>query len=203
MRPRSAYIVQAGLCVALLLATAAVLWPQTRTLQARAGNMPDLPDGPFVQAMTAEAAGKYLVKLGGCNDCHTPGFNQAGHATPESAWLTGVPVGFTGPWGTSYPSNLRLFTKDFDEETFVSVMRARNSRPPMPWPSLHAMSDRDLRAIYRYIRSLPVRGEKMPEALPPGVEPTTPYIVMVPRLPDAAPAPTTQSLASTGDKQLP
>lgn len=27
---------------------------------------------------------------------------------PEGEWLTGDVVGFRGPWGTSYPTNLRL-----------------------------------------------------------------------------------------------
>ena len=45
------------------------------------------------------------------------------------------------------------------------------------------MSDRDLRAVFRYIRSLPVTGEKMPEALPPGQAPKTPYFVFEPVFP--------------------
>ena len=52
--------------------------------------------------------GRYLVKIGGCNDCHTPGYAQSGGKVPEAQWLSGVPLGFNGPWGTSYASNLRL-----------------------------------------------------------------------------------------------
>src|SRR5512145_401873 len=74
--------------------------------------------------------GKYLVTYGGCNDCHTPvkmGLSGpepdltrllAGH--PEDAnfppppklgagpWFaaTGLFTAWTGPWGTSYASNL-------------------------------------------------------------------------------------------------
>src|SRR4051794_39593567 len=54
------------------------------------------------------ARGKYLVQIGGCNDCHTAGYAQNGGQTPTTDWLTGLPVGFRGPWGTSYPANLRL-----------------------------------------------------------------------------------------------
>ena len=134
-------------------------------------------DGP-----TADR-GRYLVRVGGCNDCHTPGFMEKGPAVPESQWLTGVPVGWKGPWGTTYASNLRLFVKDFDEDTFVQVVRARTGRPPMPWPNLHAMDDRDLRSVFRYIRGLPVAGERMPEYVPPGREPATVYVEMVPQAP--------------------
>lgn len=130
-----------------------------------------------------EQRGRYLVATAGCNDCHTPGWMQEGAKVGEEAWLTGVPVGWRGPWGTTYASNLRLFVKDMDEDLFVQVVRARNTRPPMPWMNLHAMNESDLRAIYRYVRSLPVTGERMPEYCPPGVEPKTPYFVMEPKMP--------------------
>jgi mono/diheme cytochrome c family protein len=130
--------------------------------------------------------GRYLVRVTGCNDCHTPGFMQQGEAIPESQWLTGVPVGWRGPWGTTYGSNLRRFVKDFDEETFMQVVRARNGRPPMPWTNLHAMNDADLRSLFRYMKSLPVTGDPTPEYVPPGVEPKTPYVDMMPRAPKAA-----------------
>jgi hypothetical protein len=108
---------------------------------------------------------------------------EKGEAVPESLWLTGVPVGWKGPWGTTYASNLRRFARDFDEETFAQVIRARNGRPPMPWPNLHAMSDPDLRSVFRYIRGLPVTGGAMPEYVPPDREPTTAYVEMVPQMP--------------------
>ena len=69
----------------------------------------------------------------------------------------------------------------FTADQFVEVVRKRNDRPPMPWASLHAMSDADLKAIYAYIRSLPVSGAATPDFVPPGVEPKTPYISMVPQ----------------------
>lgn len=195
MRRRSAVAVQAGLCLALLIAASATLVPSggSATDVVAAGSAIPAAGGSFVTASSPEEAGKYLIKIGGCNDCHTPGFMEKGDAVPESEWLIGVPVGFNGPWGTTYGSNLRIFAQDFDEETFCQVVRARTSRPPMVWPSIHAMSDRDLRAIYRYIRSLPVKGEKMPEALPPGIEPTTPYIVMVPTFPPGTEPPAAPS----------
>ena len=53
--------------------------------------------------------------------------------------------------------------------------------PPMPWFNLVAMSDDDLKSIYRYIVSLGPTGETMPVAVAPGVAPKTPYIEFVPQ----------------------
>ena len=125
----------------------------------------------------------------GCNDCHTPGFMQLGMKVPETDWLTGVPLGWQGPWGTTYASNLRQHLAAFPEApTWISMVRGREGLPPMPWPSLHAMTDEDLTAVHAYIRSLPLTGTVMPPALPPGRRPLTPYLVMQPVMTDA-PAP--------------
>ena len=144
------------------------------------------PKGERLLAASPEAAGRYLVLVAGCNDCHTPGWMERGPEVPESEWLTGLPIGWRGPWGTTYGSNLRRYVQGMDEASWVAVMRARNDRPPMIWPSLHAMSEADLRALFHYIKSLPVKGEAMPAWVPPGEEPTTPYFVMDPQAPRPA-----------------
>jgi mono/diheme cytochrome c family protein len=134
-------------------------------------------------------AGRYLVRLGGCNDCHTPGFAQSNGAAPaEADWLTGDAIGFSGPWGVSYPANLRLSFQNMTEEEFIELARAGNGRPPMPWPSLMAMSDSDLRALYAYVRHLGPKGEPAPAALSPGVTPDRPHIAFVPQMPPVPPA---------------
>ena len=143
----------------------------------------------YVAAASQVEAGRYIVKLGGGNDCHTPMFAMKDGKVPESEWLTGDMVGFRGPWGTSYPSNLRLFVQSFKEDDFVQMTRNRNSRPPMPWPSLHAMSDKDLRAVYAYIKALGPAGKPAPEYVPPTEEPKTPYLNFVPVFPMGFPAP--------------
>ena len=43
------------------------------------------------------------------------------------------------------------------------------------------MSERDLRAMYRYIKSLGPKANGVPRALAPGKEPTGPYIWVEPR----------------------
>jgi mono/diheme cytochrome c family protein len=139
-----------------------------------------------------EAVGRYLVRVGGCNDCHTPGFMMIGEDVPESQWLTGVPVGWQGPWGTTYSSNLRKFVKDLNKDQWIEIIRARKARPPMPWSALHAMSDDDLGAVFAYIKSLGQGGQDTPTFVPPGQEPKTPYLVMIPKLPKGMEMPSTQ-----------
>ncbi len=55
--------------------------------------------------------GRYLVRIAGCNDCHTPGYAESGGLLPEARWLVGDKLGWHGPWGTTYPTNLRLFAQ--------------------------------------------------------------------------------------------
>jgi mono/diheme cytochrome c family protein len=125
--------------------------------------------------------GRYLVTIGGCNDCHTAGYLQQGGTTPESQWLTGSPVGYQGPWGTTYASNLRLVAGRMTEAEWVA--HARKERlPPMPWFNVKVMSDTDLKAVYAFIRSLGETGAPAPAYVAPGGKVATPYYVFVPQV---------------------
>ena len=125
--------------------------------------------------------GRYIVTIGGCNDCHTDGYLQANGALPESEWLKGATVGYQGPWGTTYASNLRLVVSKQTEAQWVE--HARKERlPPMPWFNLREMTDSDLRAVYAYIRSLGASGVAAPAYVAPGGKVTTPYFVFVPQV---------------------
>jgi len=141
--------------------------------------------GGGVPSRTAsvDARGRYLVVIAGCNDCHTPGFSKSEGTLPESEWLTGDSVGWQGPWGTTYPVNLRLSMQGFSEEAWLKVSRVFRARPPMPWWILHELSESDSRAMYRLIRGLGPKGERAPAALPPNQKPKTPYINFVPQTP--------------------
>jgi len=119
--------------------------------------------------------GRYLVKVSGCNDCHTPGYLPANGNVPVDKWLTGDGFGWRGPWGTTYGANLRLFMQGISENEWVEVARTLRRRPPMPWFNLNAMAEDDLRAIYRFTRSLGNPCSPAPNYLPPGEEPKTPY----------------------------
>lgn len=125
--------------------------------------------------------GRYLVQIGGCNDCHTTGYAQNGGQIPTSEWLTGAPVGFRGPWGTSYPANLRLTIASMTESQWLQFARTPRL-PPMPWFNLRDMNDDDLRSIYRFIRELGPKGERVPMAAAPGQPVATPFIVFETRM---------------------
>jgi mono/diheme cytochrome c family protein len=120
--------------------------------------------------------GRYLVKIGGCNDCHTAGYAPSGGKVPEEQWLTGDLLGFNGPWGTTYPTNLRLYFQGMTEAEWLKKGRTLNTRPPMPWFNVQAMSSSDLRAMYRYVRSLGPAGKPAPAYLPPGQTPPEPAV---------------------------
>ena len=139
--------------------------------------------GPVLAQQGDIARGRYVAVIGGCNDCHTPGYPQKGGQVPESEWLTGAPVGFRGPWGTSYPTNLRLRLNAMTEAQWVAYAKKLETRPPMPWFNLRAMSEVDLRAFYKFVKSLGPAGKPAPDYVPPNAEPKTPYIVFVPKAP--------------------
>ncbi|PFG64218.1 cytochrome c [Thioclava sp. ES.031] len=124
--------------------------------------------------------GKLVSITSGCHDCHTAGYNESGGKIDPEAALKGVPLGWQGPWGTTYAVNLRDEIKDMDEDGFVKYAQTFDAKPPMPFYNVHAMPESDLRSLCQYIKSLGDPGEPMPEALPPGEAPTTPYIVMAP-----------------------
>jgi mono/diheme cytochrome c family protein len=126
--------------------------------------------------------GRYVVKIGGCNDCHTPGYPEKAGMVPESEWLVGVPVGFQGPWGTTYAANLRLAMNSMTEAQWMANAR-KPMKPPMPWFALRDMTDDDLRAMYRFVKSLGPAGKPAPHYVAPGGQVATPFIVFVPQAP--------------------
>lgn len=114
---------------------------------------PGLAPAPATAATTPVQRGEYLVKIGGCDDCHTPlkmGPNGpepdmarrlSGHPEglkvgtppaidPASGWMmigAVTATAYAGPWGISYAMNL---TPDqntgfgiWTEEMFVKAMR--------------------------------------------------------------------------------
>jgi mono/diheme cytochrome c family protein len=130
-------------------------------------------------AADAVARGRYLVTIGGCNDCHTAGYLQNGGNVPEGEWLKGASVGYQGPWGTTYASNLRLVIGKLSQAQWIA--HARQERlPPMPWFNLQRMTDDDLKAVYAYVKSLGAPGNPAPAYVAPGGKVTTPYFVFVP-----------------------
>lgn len=172
-----------GMALSLLLLVSVVALQACRpaaSAETESSTLPEAPATPYVVAASAIEAGRYLVRLGGCNDCHTSGYDQALGQIPEAEWLTGMPIGFRGPWGTTYPPNLRLRVQEMTEDAWVQMLHTRQAMPPMPWPSVNNMSEADARAVYQFIKSLGPKGEHMPVPVGPDQEPATPYILFDP-----------------------
>src|SRR3954466_12863196 len=72
-------------------------------------------DKPASQKDSIER-GRYIAKVAGCNDCHTPGYAMTGGQVPEKDWLVGDHLGWKGPWGTTYPANLRMSLANISED---------------------------------------------------------------------------------------
>jgi mono/diheme cytochrome c family protein len=101
-----------------------------------------------------------------------PNPNQWGAVTNSdlTAWV--------GPWGTSYAANL---TPDvltglggWTADQFVKSMRTgkhlgvgRPLLPPMPWFSLAVLDDRDLKAVFAYLKSIKPIQNQVPPPAPP------------------------------------
>ena len=166
---------------AIAVATLAVVW------QALPADTPaHLAAVTPASHVDSVARGRYLVQIAGCNDCHTAGYTEKAGDLPTSAWLLGSPLGYSGPWGTTYEANLHLRLAEMDEAEWMTFSATLRTRPIMPDFALRAMHDDDLRAIYRFIRSLGTGGTKAPEYLPPGSAPPAPFFQLV--LPPAPPA---------------
>jgi mono/diheme cytochrome c family protein len=126
--------------------------------------------------------GRYLVRITGCHDCHspkvqgmTPNLDLALSGRPASTQLpteTKTEVhaspdltAWTGPWGFSVASNLTpepttgIGTR-YTETNFIATMRTGKKpngtpiMPPMPSDVYQNMTDDDLKAIFSYLRTL-------------------------------------------------
>jgi mono/diheme cytochrome c family protein len=130
--------------------------------------------------------GRYLVRITGCHDCHSP---KVEGMTPDlTRELSGRPAStqlptttknevhasldltaWTGPWGYTIASNLTPdpetgIGKRYNEASFIATMRSGKKpngtpvMPPMPSEVYQNMTDDDLRAIWAYLRTIkPIR----------------------------------------------
>ncbi|MET3925267.1 c-type cytochrome [Devosia sp. 2618] len=127
--------------------------------------------------------GARIAKIGGCHDCHTPGYSEANGVLDPAVALIGSPVGYQGPWGTTYAVNLRIEAAKYSETQFIDYLKHFETMPPMPWFNVHELDESEIRSLHQYILSLGAPGDPAPTYVPPGVKPTTPYIVFVPVMP--------------------
>lgn len=152
--------------------------PAAAMLVAAAGFITALCAIPNAHAAddASVARGRYIAKIAGCNDCHTPNYAMSGGQVPEKDWLVGDHLGWKGAWGTTYPANLRLTLAKMSEDQWVKTAKSTPLRPPMPWFALRDMSETDLRSFYRFVRSLGEAGTPAPAYVPPNQAPQGPVV---------------------------
>lgn len=135
--------------------------------------------------------GNYIVNhLGDCVGCHTP--RAASGESDMSLYLSGVPAkfvgvkegpsqvaGFPGPRGARfYAKNLTPHMETglgtWSEEQFVKTFKTgvrldgvKYAVSPMEWKIYANMKEEDIRAIYRYLRTIKPISNKPPANIPP------------------------------------
>jgi mono/diheme cytochrome c family protein len=101
--------------------------------------------------------------------------------TLEGSWgiaAANTMTAWTGPWGVSFTANLTPDKEtglgDWTEEMFIQTMRTgrhqgkgRAILPPMPWFSVNALSDEDIKAVFAYLQSLPPVHNRVPAPIDP------------------------------------
>lgn len=134
--------------IVLFVSIAAI--PTVLLFAEKRGENPAAPTPAPAKHVQTVSRGEYLVRFGGCADCHTPKKMTAqGPVDDQTLWLAGHPEGvslpkpelkpgpwfaatagmtaWTGPWGITYAANL---TPDehtglgiWTEEMFINSMR--------------------------------------------------------------------------------
>jgi mono/diheme cytochrome c family protein len=97
--------------------------------------------------------------------------------TKWGALATNDLTAWAGPWGVSFAANL---TPDvtglgpWTAQDFIHTMRTgkhlgvgRALLPPMPWLDSAALTDQDLRALFKYLQSVKPISNQVPQPIPP------------------------------------
>jgi len=141
------------------------------------------------KAETPVERGKYLATIGGCLDCHTPGYF---FGKPDMThYLGGSDVGFkVGELGIFVGPNLTpdketglgLWTDQQIMMALTSGVRpdGRILAPIMPWRSFAKMTKPDVAALVAYLRSLPTVNHKVPGPFGPNEKPPIFVMQLVP-----------------------
>jgi hypothetical protein len=69
-----------------------------------------------------------------------------------------------------------LYFQEITEEQWVQVAKEIQRRPPVPSYSLNAMTEADVRALYKYVRSLGPAGNPAPKFVPADKAPPQPFV---------------------------
>jgi mono/diheme cytochrome c family protein len=142
--------------------------------------------------------GKYLVTLGGCNDCHTPGYFFG--KPDETRYLGGSDVGFEIPGlgvfvGRNITPDKKTGIGDWTEKQIVTALQTgvrpdgRILAPIMPWHAFAHLTEADVNAIAAYLKSLKPVDHAVPGPFGPGQKVTTFMFRILPPGQTAADAP--------------
>ena len=107
---------------------------------------------------------------------HPAGLSLPPPPKASGPWVWGGSSGLTafyGPWGVSYAQNLTPDKETglggWTEEQFVQALQTgrhmgqdRPILPPMPWSWYAQLPESDLRAIFRYLQTLPPVQNRVP-----------------------------------------
>lgn len=99
----------------------------------------------------------------------------------EAPWVwsaAGTNTAFAGPWGVSFTANLTPDPETglgrWTEDIFIATMKTgrhegkgRPLLPPMPYFSVAALMDEDMRAVFAYLQSLPPVRNRVPAPIDP------------------------------------
>jgi len=129
--------------------------------------------------------GSYIVNTGGCNDCHTnPPYAAGGDPFLGEPEQINVPCYLSGgvPFGPGVTSrnltpNSQGLPAGLTLEEFIHTLRTGEDLDTpgvpaddhgllqvMPWPVFGKKTDRELTAVYEYLRSIPRRSRCLPPA---------------------------------------
>jgi mono/diheme cytochrome c family protein len=131
---------------------------------------------------TQTARGEYLVTIGGCNDCHTPGYFFGKPDT--SRFLGGSDVGFEIPGQGVFVG--RNITPDkgtgiggWTREQIVTALQTglrpdgRVLAPIMPWHAFAELTEEDVASIAVFLQSLKTVSNQVPGPFKPGEKVST------------------------------
>jgi mono/diheme cytochrome c family protein len=123
------------------------------------------------------ARGEYLVTIGGCNDCHTPGYF---FGKPDmSRFLGGSDVGFEIPGqgvfiGPNITPDKATGIGNWTKNDIVTALQTgkrpdgRILAPIMPWHAFAKLTKNDVQAIVEYLKSVKPVSHKVPGPFGPG-----------------------------------
>ncbi len=173
-RPRLTLVagaVAAGLALTVLPVTSSLAGDSSESQIKRGFEINPVPLNLRGRNRALVGLGSYIVNTGGCNDCHTHPSYAAAHnpflRQPEQInvdqFMTGgrqFGPSFTSanltPDALGRPAGLTL-------DEFKTLLRTGHDPDAaagsllqiMPWPSFGKKTDRDLRAMYEYLSSIP------------------------------------------------